>query len=82
MKIIKVSDKGQISIPKSIRELVKIKEGDELILFEVNGKILIEKLDKFKENFKDINRLVEKSLESVWNNKEDDIWNSYIKNGS
>ena len=82
MKIIKVSDKGQISIPKSIRELVKIKEGDELILFEVNGKILIEKSDKFKENFKDINRLVEKSLESVWNNKEDDIWNSYIKNGS
>ena len=82
MKIIKVSDKGQISIPKSIRELVKIKEGDELILFEVDGKILIEKSDKFKENFKDINRLVEKSLESVWNNKEDDIWNSYIKNGS
>ena len=82
MKIIKVSDKGQISIPKSIRELVKIKEGDELILFEVDGKILIEKSDKFEENFKDINRLVEKSLESVWNNKEDDIWNSYIKNGS
>ena len=82
MKIIKVSDKGQISIPKSIRELVKIKEGDELILFEVDGKILIEKSDKFEENFKDINRLVEKSLESVWNNKEDDIWNSYIKNDS
>jgi len=82
MKIIKVSDKGQISIPKSIRELVKIKKGDELILFEVNGKILIEKSDKFKENLKDINTLVEKSLESVWNNKEDDIWNSYIKNGS
>lgn len=82
MKIIKVSDKGQISIPKSIRELVKIKKGDELILFEVDGKILIEKSDKFKENFKDINRLVEKSLESVWNNEEDDIWNSYIKNGS
>lgn len=81
MKIIKVSDKGQISIPKSIRELVKIKKGDELILFEVDGKILIEKSDKFKENFKDINRFVEKSLESVWNNEEDDIWNSYIKNG-
>ena len=83
MKTIKVSDKGQIVIPSSIRETIGIEKGDELILFEINGKILIEKTkrisDKIKEDFKDILKFSEQSLKKIWDNKEDEIWNTYLK---
>ncbi len=80
---VKVSDKGQIAIPQSIRESVGIERGDNLILFQIEDKILIEKSDKvskkMKDDFKDILKLSEKSLKGVWGNKGDDIWNRYLK---
>ena len=68
IKTVKVSDKGQIAIPISIREKIGIDKGDELILFEIEGKILIEKVNKISKFFKE-----------VWDNKEDDIWSSYLR---
>ena len=41
VKTVKVSDKGQIAIPQSIREEVGINQGDELVIFQSDGKILI-----------------------------------------
>ena len=86
VKTIRVSDKGQISIPLDIREEIGIKKGDELVLIESNGKILLEKQEnasnKLKSGFKDILKFSEDSLKSVWDNKKDDIWNKYLKNES
>ena len=81
-KTIKVSGKGQIAIPQTIRDKAGIKKGDELIIFESNGKILIEKVqkvsEKIKDDFKDLVKFSEQSLEDVWGNKADDVWNSYL----
>jgi len=64
-KTIKVSGKGQIAIPQTIRD-----------------KILIEKVqkvsEKIKDDFKDLVKFSEQSLEDVWGNKADDVWNSYL----
>jgi len=83
IRTVKVSEKGQIAIPQMIRENLGIGQGDELIMFQVDGKILMEKSEKTKEkmreNFKDILKFSEKSLRSVWNNKEDEIWSNYLK---
>ena len=83
MKTIKVSDKGQISIPSSVRQKLGIAKGDNLVLFEIEGKILIEKQqiisEKIKDDFKDILHFSEQSLKEVWDNPEDEIWNQYIK---
>jgi len=83
VKTVKVSDKGQIAIPQTIREEAGIKKGDELVIFESNGKILIEKSHrvsaKMKDHFKDLMIFSEKSLKDVWGSKQDDIWNSYLK---
>jgi len=83
MKTIKVSDKGQIAIPNVIRESMEIGKGDELILIQIGGKILLEKSqkisDKIKEEFKDLLKFSEQSLKDVWDNKEDEIWNEYLK---
>ncbi len=83
MTIVKVSDKGQIAIPQSIREKTGIEKGDKLVLFQVDGKILLEKSknteEKVRDDFKDILKLSEKSLKKVWGNKADDIWSEYLK---
>ncbi|MBI2043437.1 AbrB/MazE/SpoVT family DNA-binding domain-containing protein [Candidatus Pacearchaeota archaeon] len=79
MKIIKVSDKGQISIPRAVRDSTGIREGDELILFELDGKIVLEKSDRIKDQFEDIKKFNEISLKEIWGNEEDEIWNSYLK---
>lgn len=83
IKTIKVSEKGQIAIPKEIRETLGIKEGEELLLFQRNDQILIQKAKKvskiIEENFSDILILNQKSLKEVWDNKEDDSWNAYLK---
>ncbi|MBI2548682.1 AbrB/MazE/SpoVT family DNA-binding domain-containing protein [Candidatus Woesearchaeota archaeon] len=83
MKTIKVSEKGQIAIPQSIRETLGIERGDELIIIQLNNKIVIEKAERteqrLQEDFKDILKFSEKSLKEVWANKSDDIWNEYLK---
>jgi len=86
IKTVTVSEKGQIAIPFDIREAIGIHKGDELIIVESEGKILLERSQliskQIKDDFKDILKFSEKSLREVWNNKEDDIWATYLKNGN
>ena len=83
MKTIRVSDKGQIAIPQPMRETLGIDRGDELVVIQIDNKILLEKSQKMeqkiKDDFKDILKFSEKSLKEVWDNKSDDIWNQYLK---
>lgn len=83
MKTVKISDKGQIAIPQLIREKMGIYKGDELVLIQLDNKILLEKAEKteqkVKEDFKDILKFSEKSLKKIWDNKEDEIWGNYLK---
>jgi len=82
VKTVKVSDKGQIALPLIIRDAAGIERGDELLIIECDGKILIEKTDQVAQtvtdDFKDIIKFSEQSLKSLWDNKEDDIWESYL----
>ena len=83
VKTVKVSDKGQISIPLEIREETGISKGDELIIMQSGKKILIESAGsaskRAEDDFSDIIKLSEKSLTKIWDNKSDEIWNKYIK---
>ena len=80
IKIVKVSDKGQIAIPLDIRKINGINKGDNLIIIQEDGKILIEKTsEKMRDDFSDILRFSEESLKEVWDNEEDNIWNQYLK---
>jgi AbrB family looped-hinge helix DNA binding protein len=82
IKTVRVSEKGQIAIPHSIRQIMGIHQGDDLLMFQVDGKILLEKTQKIeqkmKDDFKDILKFSEKSLNKVWDNNEDDIWSKYL----
>ena len=71
-KIVKVTDKGQISIPTSIQKSVHINKGDEVIMVKSGNAIVIEKLKK--SDFRDLLKHSEKVAKKLWSNKEDDIW--------
>ena len=83
MKTIRVSDKGQIAIPQNMRTTLGIERGDDLVVIQLDNKILLEKAQKMeqkvKDDFKDILKFSEQSLKEVWDNKEDDIWNQYME---
>ncbi len=43
MEVSRISAKGQVTIPKTIRELLNLNEGDRVAFLEENGKIVITK---------------------------------------
>jgi len=73
-KIVKVTDKGQISIPVDIRNSVGIAVGDELFVIKNGRTILIKKVKK--SDFRDLLKHSEKVLARDWDSKEDEIWDT------
>jgi len=77
VRTVKVSDKGQISIPVDIRELTGIEIGDELLMLQEGNKIFLEKPEVLlKDDFKDLLKHSEKVAKKLWSNKKDDIWDT------
>jgi AbrB family looped-hinge helix DNA binding protein len=83
LRSIKVSAKGQITLPSDIQKEIGIKKGDEMILVRKGEKIILEKSERIakslKDEFADIKSLSEQSLRKLWLNKDDEIWNQYLK---
>lgn len=57
MELAKVTSKGQITIPKSIREMLNVKEGSKILFFKKDNEIVIKNaamlsLEKIQEDFK------------------------------
>ena len=73
-KIIKVTDKGQISLPIGIRDSLKIKQGDELFIANNNNTIVIKKVKK--EDFSYLLKHSERVAKKLWNNKDDEVWDN------
>ena len=42
MELAKITTRGQITIPASIRKRLSVKDGDKVIFFEENGRIIVE----------------------------------------
>jgi len=51
IEVIKVSSKGQIVIPKELRQ--GIKEGDKLVVIRNGDQIILKKADKFDKNLEE-----------------------------
>jgi len=49
VEVRKVGKRGQVTIPKSIRNKENIKGGDKVEIFEKNGEIIIKTIDKTEE---------------------------------
>jgi AbrB family looped-hinge helix DNA binding protein len=84
-KKVKVSDKGQISIPMDVQREIGIKKGDELLLIRKGRKIVLEKpervLELLEDEFADVQSLTESALSDLWLGKSEDVWNRYLRAG-
>ena len=73
-KIIKVTNKGQISLPVMFRRSLEILKGDELLLTRFENKIILKKINQ--DDFNDLLLHSEKVAKKLWGNKEDEVWNN------
>ena len=82
-KKVKVSDKGQISLPVEIQRETGIKKGDELLLIRKGRKIVLEKTGRIaqalEDEFADLEEITETSLRRLWLSKREDVWDTYLK---
>lgn len=82
-KKVKVTDKGQISLPIEIQRETGIKKGDELVLIRKGERIVLEKAQRITEaledEFADIPEISEISLRRMWLRKKEDVWDRYLK---
>ncbi|PKM38819.1 MAG: AbrB/MazE/SpoVT family DNA-binding domain-containing protein [Firmicutes bacterium HGW-Firmicutes-8] len=86
MEVSRISSKGQVTVPKSIRSLLNLVEGDRVAFIEENGKVIITKAslialrqlqneisreaDKKGISEKDLLDDLEKVREEMWNERK------------
>ncbi len=71
MKTAKITEKGQIAIPKDIRELEGFEEGDKVVILAFEDRIELRPLRQFNERM--FTALAsEKILAKDWLSKEDE----------
>ena len=64
IEITKITSKGQVVIPKDLREREKIKDGEKFFIYGNGDSIILKRAKKF-ENSKDIEEF-EKLFKSTW----------------
>lgn len=61
MEVSRISSKGQVTIPKPIRELLKLIEGDRVAFLEEDGKVVITKASLIA--FRELQDIVSKAAD-------------------
>jgi AbrB family looped-hinge helix DNA binding protein len=83
VKTVTISQKGQITIPRTIQRKMGIKKGDRFVLVARGDNIMLKRsptiIKSIEDDFSDILTISEHSLGKLWLNKEDDIWDTYLE---
>ena len=75
-ELIAVGEKGQIVIPKQIRDDLKIVKGMKLLVTEEKDKVILTPI-KLSESHV-LMLLSEPALKKTWNNKYDERWDDVL----
>lgn len=62
VELTRISEKGQIVIPSSLRKEMNIKRSDQFIIFGDNGTVILKKIEKasLKKTFDEISKPLQK----------------------
>ena len=74
--VVSVGEKGQIVIPKKLRDEFKIEKGTKILVTEEKDKIILKPV-KLDENHL-LMFVSETSLNKVWGNKYDERWDDVL----
>lgn len=75
IKTAKITERGQIAIPKGIRELEGFAEGSSIVVLAYDDHVELRSLEAVEKNelkLPETAILSEKSLAKAWNTKEED----------
>lgn len=63
VELTKISEKGQVVIPSSLRKEMGIKKADQFLMFGEDGTIILKKIEKFpiKKTFDEIAKPLQKA---------------------
>ena len=75
-ELVTVCEKGQIVIPKKIREEFNIAKGTKMLIKEDNDKIIIKPIKLDEKHI--LMLLSESSLKKTWNNRYDERWDDVL----
>jgi len=76
MELAKITSKGQITIPKDIREKMNLKTGDKILFFEENDKFFLQNSNTIA--LAEFQKAMEGAAEEAGFKNPDDVMN-YIK---
>jgi len=80
IRTVKVSDKGQIAIPADVRASIGLEKGDELVLLQDGGRIMLQKTQsmtaRMRGEFDYMVKNSERVFSKLWGGKKDDAWDN------
>ena len=79
IRVVVVSSKGQIVIPEEFREELNLKKGARLVMIKEGLTLFLKREKDVKDEFSDLLKISEKSLEDIWGSEREDIWNKYLE---
>ncbi len=79
IRVISVSSKGQIVIPEEFRKELNLKKGTHLVMIKEGSTLFLKREKDVKDEFFDLLKISEKSLEDIWGSEKEDIWNKYLE---
>ena len=79
IRVVAVSSKGQIVIPEEFREELNLKKGTHLVMIKEGSTLFLKREKDVKDEFSDLLKISEKSLEDIWGSEKEDIWNKYLE---
>ena len=73
VELTRISEKGQVVIPSSLRKEMGIKKSDQFIIFGEGGTVILKKIEKpaIKKTFEEMSRPLQKAAKQAGLTKED-----------
>lgn len=73
VELVRISEKGQIVIPSSLRKDMGIKKSDQFLIFGENGTVILKKIEKpaMQKTFDEIAKPLQKAAKEAKLTKQD-----------
>lgn len=81
-RTVKMTGKGQIVVPKEMRDSMGLKRNSMLLIVQKDDNIILKKpesLEAIVEDFPELRAATERVFGEVWKDEDDKLWESYIK---
>jgi AbrB family looped-hinge helix DNA binding protein len=81
-RTVKMTGKGQIVVPKEMRDSIGLKRNSMILLIQKDKDIILKKpecLEAVIEDFPEFRVASLEVLKEVWKDEDDKLWESYLK---